>query len=71
MLERLAGSQPVLAQIYYDPLLGLGTLLILAALYALAYTLVALVVIFFVPLNNLETRFKLHGGPGGSGNWEH
>ena len=54
VLERLAGSQPVVAQIYYDPLLGLGSLLILAALYAVAYTLVALVVIFFVPLNNLE-----------------
>jgi tetratricopeptide (TPR) repeat protein len=54
VLERLAGSEPVLAQIYYDPLLGFGTLLILAALYAVAYTLVALVVIFFVPLNNLE-----------------
>jgi hypothetical protein len=54
VLERLAGSQPVLAQIYYDPLLGFGSLLILAALYALAYTLVALIVIFFVPLNNLE-----------------
>jgi hypothetical protein len=24
-----------------------------------------------VPLLNLETRFLLHGGPGGSGNWEH
>ncbi len=54
VLERLAGSQPVLAQIYYDPLLGLGSLLLLAALYAIAYTLVALGVIFFVPLNNLE-----------------
>src|SRR5204863_3826821 len=40
VLERLAGSQPVLAQIYYDPLLGLGSLLFLLALYALAYTLV-------------------------------
>jgi hypothetical protein len=54
VLERLAGSQPVMAQIYYDPLLGLGSLLFLLALYAAAYTLVALVVIFFVPLNNLE-----------------
>lgn len=54
VLERLAGSQPVLAQLYYDPLLGFGTLLIIVALYAIAYTLVALLVIFFVPLNNLE-----------------
>ena len=54
VLERLAGSQLVFAQTYYDPLLGFGTLLLLLALYAVAYTLVALVVIFFVPLNNLE-----------------
>lgn len=24
-----------------------------------------------VPLENLQTRFIYHGGPGGSGNWEH
>src|SRR5262249_45298800 len=54
VFEQLAGSQPVLAQIYYDPLLGFSTLLILLALYIVAYALVALLVIFFVPLNNLE-----------------
>jgi tetratricopeptide (TPR) repeat protein len=54
VLERLAGSQPLIAQTYYDPLLGFSTLLILLALYVIAYALVALVVIFFVPLNNLE-----------------
>ncbi|MEO7911097.1 MAG: tetratricopeptide repeat protein [Roseiflexaceae bacterium] len=54
VLEQLAGSQPVFAQIYYDPLSIIGTLLILAVLYAVAYALVALMVIFFVPLNNLE-----------------
>ena len=54
VLERLAGSQAVLAQTYYDPLLGVGSLLLLVALYAVAYTTVALLVIFFVPLNNLE-----------------
>jgi len=54
VFEQLAGSQPLLAQTYYDPLLGFGTLLILLALYIVAYALVALVVIYFVPLNNLE-----------------
>lgn len=54
VFERLAGSQPVLAQTYYDPLLGLGALLFLLVLYIIAYALVALVVIYFVPLNNLE-----------------
>lgn len=54
VLERLAGSQAVFAQTYYDPLSIFGTLLILAALYAVAYAFVALLVIFFVPLNNLE-----------------
>ena len=54
VLERLAGSQPVFAQTYYDPLSIFSSLLILAALYAVVYTFVALLVIFFVPLNNLE-----------------
>ncbi|HEU5101633.1 MAG TPA: tetratricopeptide repeat protein [Roseiflexaceae bacterium] len=54
VFERLAGSQPLLAQTYYDPLLGVSSLLFLLALYVVAYALVALVVIFFVPLNNLE-----------------
>jgi hypothetical protein len=54
VFERLAGSQPVLAQTYYDPLLGIGSLLFLLVLYIVAYALVALVVIYFVPLNNLE-----------------
>jgi tetratricopeptide (TPR) repeat protein len=54
VLERLAGSKLVFAQTYYDPLLGFGSLLLLMALYAFIYTLVALAVIFFVPLNNLE-----------------
>lgn len=54
VLERLAGSQLVFAQTYYDPLSVFGTLLILVALYAVAYAFVALIVIFFVPLNNLE-----------------
>jgi tetratricopeptide (TPR) repeat protein len=54
VFERLVGSQPVLAQTYYDPLLGLGSLLILLALYVVAYAVVALAVIYFVPLNNLE-----------------
>jgi tetratricopeptide (TPR) repeat protein len=54
IFERLAGSQPVLAQTYYDPLLGLGSLLFLLVLYIIAYAMVALVVIYFVPLNNLE-----------------
>ncbi|MDQ2996214.1 MAG: tetratricopeptide repeat protein, partial [Chloroflexota bacterium] len=54
VLERLAGSQAVFAQTYYDPLSIFGTLLILVALYAVAYAFVALLVIFFVPLNNLE-----------------
>jgi hypothetical protein len=54
VLERLAGSQAVFAQTYYDPLSIFGTLLIVAALYAVAYAFVALTVIFFVPLNNLE-----------------
>jgi tetratricopeptide (TPR) repeat protein len=54
LLERLAGSQAVFAQTYYDPVSIFGTLLILLALYAVAYAFVALTVIFFVPLNNLE-----------------
>jgi tetratricopeptide (TPR) repeat protein len=54
VLQRLAGSQALFAQAFYDPLRTLIVLAVLIALYILAYTLVALVVIFFVPLNNLE-----------------
>jgi tetratricopeptide (TPR) repeat protein len=54
LIEPMAGSQLLWAQTYYDLLLGFSSLLILLALYVVAYALVALIVIFFVPLNNLE-----------------
>lgn len=44
----------VLPSVYYDPLRAFGALLILVLLYAVAYTLLALAVIFLAPLGALD-----------------